>query len=228
MVSLFQKYLDWRRQKFPSSKYDVDWRHREIMIRLNSIEKKLIEKLDKDIHLTPSNSPETQRLVRNALRYLRPHKVENYNKVRIGGPSDGGYILLDDFNHIDLALSFGISDNDAWDLEIAKKDIQVLQFDHTVDDAPSSHKFLRFHRKMVSNTTSDQSVTLSELVSNHPKSNKPNIILKIDIETCEWDIFDQSDDEVLSQISQIICEYHNLSRLEEQDSITERCVFLKN
>ena len=35
-------------------------------------------------------------------------EVLGYNKIRIGSKADGGYILLNDFNNIKIAYSFGI------------------------------------------------------------------------------------------------------------------------
>jgi len=50
-------------------------------------------------------------------------------------------------------------------------------------------------------------------VATHSKLDAPDLILKIDIEGCEWDVFDHATDAALSKLAQIICEFHDLSHL---------------
>lgn len=47
-------------------------------------------------------------------------------KVRIGSKTDGGYILLNDFENIKIAYSFGISNEISFDKELADKNIDVF------------------------------------------------------------------------------------------------------
>jgi hypothetical protein len=140
-------------------------------------------------------------------------KVNEFDKIRVGSDADGGYIQLDDYNRLSLALSLGIGSNDDWDIATAKKGIPVKQFDHTIDCAPSNHSLLYFKCKKISGTKSADTVTLSELIAEHLDRSQPNIILKIDIESGEWDVFDHTNSETLSRIAQIVCEFHDLHKL---------------
>ena len=81
------------------------------------------------------------------MRLLRPQRALGTTKVRIGSEHDGGYVMLDDFQGLDRALSFGVCDNDSWDLQVAERGIPVEQFDHSVEEAPSNHELLHFHKK---------------------------------------------------------------------------------
>ena len=38
-----------------------------------------------------------------------------------------------------------------------------------------------------------------------------NLIMKIDVEGCEWDIFKEVESEVIGQFAQIIVEFHELT-----------------
>lgn len=203
-----KKYHQWRRRTLPPAVADIEWRHEQLAGRLDKIEQTISNRFPETV-----SSPALQREITAALRILEPKAVADFQKIRVGSAGDGGYVQLDDLQGVSHALSFGISDNDDWDLAIANAGIPVEQFDHSVEKAPSSHALLHFHRKMIAVEATAQSATLPDLVARHSRSDNPDVILKIDIEGCEWDVFDHASDEVLSKLSQIICEFHDLSHL---------------
>ena len=67
--------------------------------------------------------------------------------MRIGTNSDGGYILLDIFENVKIAYSFGISTEISFDKALADKNIDVYMYDHTIEKLPFSN--LKFHWKKV-------------------------------------------------------------------------------
>ena len=56
---------------------------------------------------------------------IYPKKVIGKNKILLGRKSDGCYVLLDDFENIKIAYSFGISNMIQFDDELAKRGIDV-------------------------------------------------------------------------------------------------------
>jgi hypothetical protein len=163
--------------------------------------------------LDSSLSPQLQREILGLLRFLEPEKVNGHVKIRVGTNGDGGYVQLDDLAGISRAFSFGIGNNDDWDVAMAQAGVPVEQFDHSVERAPSNHPLLHFHRKMISAHAGVETITVSDLVAAHSKLAAPDLILKIDIENGEWDVFDNTPDAVLAKFVQIVCEFHNLSHL---------------
>lgn len=57
---------------------------------------------------------------------LSSMEILGYNKIRIGRKADGGYILLNDFNNIKFAYSFGISSEISFEKELAEKKFLYL------------------------------------------------------------------------------------------------------
>lgn len=164
-----------------------------------------------------AGSFEMQNRALRLLRLLRPRKVVGYSKIRLGSPNDGGYILIDDFQDIDAAFSFGIEQNAAWDLEIAARGIKVFQFDHTIEVPPAASDLLIFEPKQIAADPGAGKETLSDLVRRHRRHDKnATLILKIDIEHDEWPVFDATPLEDFNSFSQIICEFHGFMFLVDQ------------
>ncbi|GEP12796.1 hypothetical protein [Methylobacterium gnaphalii] len=141
-----------------------------------------------------------------------PYRAKGFEKVRIGSDADGGYVMIDDFAGIELALSFGIDINVDWDLGIAARDIRVQQYDHTVAEAPEKHPLLSFYSKRIAAAGNDEnSTSIGYILDQAGISEEASAILKIDIESDEWPVFDECDAAHLAKFSQILVEFHNFS-----------------
>ncbi|WJR76376.1 hypothetical protein [Bradyrhizobium sp. NP1] len=163
-----------------------------------------------------ASSNARQRIIKLA-KLLKPHSAIGQSKVRIGRKNDGGYVCLDDFKGIKGAFSFGIFNDVSWDSEIADRGIIVYQFDHTVDGPPTANPNFRFEKKRIvaSGGNTPTSTTISSLLTQLGDVAPSSLILKIDIEHEEWEVFEKVSDEELSKFSQIICEFHSFSRVIE-------------
>jgi tetratricopeptide (TPR) repeat protein len=155
------------------------------------------------------------RAIINTLRLLKPNKAVGFDKIRIGSAADGGYIQLNDFTNISHAISLGISTDDNWDISLALRGIPVDQFDHSILEAPTSHRLLNFSRTKISAHRSAGTVTLEDIVAPYSRPGVPDLILKMDIESDEWDVLDNTSAEILSRFAQVICEYHSFHLLRE-------------
>jgi hypothetical protein len=175
-----------------------------------------------------AGSFETQRRSLEVLRLLTPYRAKGVRKARFGSPNDGGYILIDDFDSIDAALSFGIGDNVEWDVSVADRGVPVYQFDHTIDAPPVSRQDLIFAKKRVVPQVAPGCETLNELAERHGKAGVPSLILKIDIEADEWAVFDVTTAAALSCFAQIVGEFHGFgSMIDPQWNARARRVFEK-
>jgi hypothetical protein len=209
-MTLKESFNRLRKNTFPPSINDMEWRFNELNARIQAVQRFVDSRI-----IQKECEQETQRLIRELFRLITPMQAQGVKKIRVGSAHDGGYVQLDDLEHVSLALSFGICDDDNWDMAMAARGIKVWQYDHTINHAPSSHPLLVFHKKMVSSESSSDAITLSELVVAHEETETPNIFLKIDIEGDEWKVFDATPESHLNRIAQIVCEFHNLSQLSE-------------
>lgn len=210
-MSIWSKYHSLRRKMLFPTVADIEWRHEELVARMIEIDKRV----NPVVLMGGNPSNESQELIRQFLRMLAVYEVVGEQKTRIGSPGDGGYIQIDDFKGVEYALSLGINDNDDWDLEIAKKGIPVQQFDHSIDSAPSKHPLLSFYKKKITSNTNVNEISLNDIIQGLKCNNNPNILLKMDIEGYEWEVLESCDDEQLSRVTQITCEFHGFSRLLE-------------
>ena len=141
---------------------------------------------------------------------LRPKGVLGKNKLRIGVNSDGGYILLNDFENIKIAYSFGIGNELSFEKELADKNIDVFMFDHTIEALPFTNP--KFHWNKIGITykkgENNNTKTLNEILEGNGHTKEKDMILKLDIEGCEWNILNEMNPDVLIQFKYIVIEFH--------------------
>ena len=142
---------------------------------------------------------------------MAPRRVTGHRKIRVGGRTDGGYVMLDDFSKLQTAFSLGVGPNVDWDYAIAERGIAVHQFDHTVTGPPRRHSGFHFNRRRIdaqaSGDTDNLETVLEKSGSTAPFSN----LLKLDIEGSEWALLAEADPATLSRFPQILCESHDLA-----------------
>lgn len=153
----------------------------------------------------------TEQELIDIMALLRPHKAEGYSKVRIGQPYDGGYVHIDDFKDIKLAIGGGLNNDDSWELAMLEKGIPVIAFDHSpgyiyqnVDRGYTWYK-LPMQGYGSNNSTLD---LMLPLYADH------SVIAKIDIEGDEWEMFRFTQLENLNKFRQIVVEFHNFPMVE--------------
>ena len=139
-----------------------------------------------------------------------PMEVNGLKKIRIGKKSDGGYILLDDLQNVKIAYSIGISNEVSFDQALADKNIDIFMYDHTISNLPYNNP--KFHWQKIGlsgkKTISNNMKMLNELIEENGHSNEKNMILKIDIESSEWEVFQDISSNILKQFKFIIGEFH--------------------
>ena len=75
--------------------------------------------------------------------YILPKEVIGKKRILLGQKRDGCYVLLDDFQDVKIAYSFGIDGNVIFDEELAKRGIDIYMYDHTINRLPYRNE--KFH-----------------------------------------------------------------------------------
>ena len=133
--------------------------------------------------------------------------------LRVGQLNDGGYVMWDDFDGVRVAYSVGIERDVSWDIDMAKRGIQVYQYDHTIDSPPEICSNFHFSKKGLTGiwrSEHPEMETLPRLIAQNGHSRERNMVLKMDIEGSERSVLREIDINTLRQFSQIVIEFHDL------------------
>ena len=208
---LFWKYLINKKNKEGNGKIIIQ----------NNKNNTEIEKKIKLLKQMTNNDENEYRAMKNCLEndpdqleciypYLNTKDVVGKKRILLGHKRDGCYVLLDDFEGIRVAYSFGISNNVHFDDALAKRGIDVYMYDHTINKLPYEHE--KFHWKKIGlcgkNTVDPNLKTLEDLIKENGHTSEKNMILKMDIEYYEWDSLIDLKEETLNQFKYIAVEYH--------------------
>ena len=157
------------------------------------------------------------------MQFLKSLNVYNVNsqKIRIGNPHDGGYILNDQLiSHTKKLVSIGIGGEDSFEIDFAEKypSIPIDMYDGTYPCSNICQKFNnRIHKDIfyyqynVGNN--DNEIKLFDIIHKSPQ----DTLLKIDIEGGEYTIFDNLllEDNIIG----LIIEIHDTHQSYNQDKI---------
>ena len=160
----------------------------------------------------PPAGPADQRLLEFA-RLIRPWTDEGLELVRVGGESDGGYVMANDFD-VAGAISIGIGSDVSWDVDLANRGIHVAMFDPTIRKPANPVPHARFHKLGLGPKELGRSYrSLAQIVDIAGWPVDSDLILKIDIEGDEWQSLVECQPVLLSRFRQVVVEFHDLRRL---------------
>lgn len=142
--------------------------------------------------------------------------LDGQGVLRLGNSSDGGYVLMDCLNTNIACLSFGIGNDPSFDYDVSKFVSNVYMFDHTIADVPNLRPNMFFYKTALKNKVSDQAITLDSVAVSLKIESE--YILKIDIEGDEWKVLADVTPSVLLKAQQILIEFHNLNRLDSDET----------
>jgi len=147
---------------------------------------------------------------------------------RYGEEYDGGYLMCMDAYvgdrpaAVKAAYSMGVEHHDKWSNDVSTRmSIPVYQFDCTVDRAPEVCHNCHFFDKCIKSSDGHednfpyQSWSMREVLANtgHADAADRTLLMKMDIESSEWAIYESESQNLLRKFEQIIVEFHNLGNV---------------
>lgn len=138
------------------------------------------------------------------LKELLTPRSLGLTKIRVGAPTDGGYILAAELipRHR-IVYSLGIGGDCSFDAALAETCDRVLMFDGTIPGLPQHHPKFQFY-----NTNVDSRLMNASLDVLPESEYQHDILLKMDIEGSEYELFGGLRLDNLLKISQICMELH--------------------
>jgi hypothetical protein len=156
------------------------------------------------------NTYEIADRVSNIKNLLKTSTPLNTKFIRKGSAGDGGYVIADDIKSNDYLVSFGIDNNVDFEKSISEYGCKSDLYDNSIEELPSYVKNSTFFKKTIG--IHENEISLGKSLKNITE----DIILKVDIEGSEWDIFSQVSLEDLSKCRQILIEVHWMQNLNDE------------
>ena len=149
----------------------------------------------------------------NELReLLRPYSVDNDKLIRLGVKSDGGYILNQKaIDNIELCYTYGVGTDISFEEDLLKlnPNVTVHLYDHTVN-SPTLSKGMIYHKEGLAGFKQPNLDSFfNHLKINNDSLNK-KILLKLDAEEAEYDLFKYYPISHFKTLSAIVLEIHNI------------------
>lgn len=149
--------------------------------------------------------------IESFLRTIRPVETQ-HPLIRVGGDSDGGYLIPDDLAGISACFSPGVSTVAHFEEELAGRGIKCFLADASVDAPPVSSDLFDFERKFLGAEAGGDYITLQDWVS-RKAPDAGDMILQMDIEGAEYRVILSTDSKALRRFRILVIEFHNLASI---------------
>lgn len=175
---------------------------------MNKFTKNLILKILSigKIHLTRLTDKDELQSLLNRLQPISCGK----ELIRLGPKGDGGYLVPDDLAGIKACFSPGVGSISGFESDCANMGMNVFMADKSVEKLPESHELFQFTKKYIGVTTNDDFMTLDDWVASSMPESQDELLLQIDVEGSEYEIFLGASDRLLKRFRIIVAEFHML------------------
>jgi hypothetical protein len=138
----------------------------------------------------------------------RPYDTE-YGKVRYGKKGDGGYVIANSSFGAKAIFGYGVDRDVSFENELSSKwNVPAFVFDHTITSKPRTGPNVQFVPEGIAAEDRAPCFTLEKHLKQFGYENS-EILLKMDVENCEWDVLRGAD---LSRVTQLVIEMHEMER----------------
>jgi len=146
------------------------------------------------------------------IRKLRPLDCGK-DLIRIGERRDGGYLLPNDLEGIHYCFSPGVSTVADFESHLANLNIRSFLADYSIDSPPVEKPEFTFDKKFLGANDTDIFFTLKSWRDKYLKGYTGDLLLQMDIEGFEYEVFISTPADILNQFRIMVIEFHSLDKL---------------
>src|SRR5262245_55497579 len=150
--------------------------------------------------------------VRDLISALHPLTC-NRELIRLGPNGDGGYLVPNDLEGIEACFSPGVGDVAGFELDCAKRGLNVFLADGSVESPPTTHERFTFCKKYIGATTESDFLSLEDWVARSTGGSHGDLILQMDIEGHEYETLLAAPRSLLKRFRIMVVEFHGLENL---------------
>lgn len=147
----------------------------------------------------------------NLVKKLRPLKTR-FDLVRVGGLSDGGYLLPDDLEGIAACFSPGVAGTATFEMDLLQsRGISSHLADFSVDGPPMNFQPGSFTKKFIGTANDEMFITLDKWVDDQGENvHGKDLLLQMDIEGWEYPTLLSTSEETLKKFRIVVLELHDI------------------
>jgi hypothetical protein len=139
----------------------------------------------------------------------------NHELIRVGGESDGGYLIPDDLEGIGTCFSPGVSSIADFELGMASRGIHCFLADYSVERPPVENPLFHFEKKFLGPAVDSVHTTLEDWVQRNAPDQR-EFLLQMDIEGGEYGVIFDTSAETLRKFRILVIEFHAFGSLCDQ------------
>jgi hypothetical protein len=133
--------------------------------------------------------------------------------IRIGGASDGGYLIPNDLLGVSACVSPGVAETMDFEKDIWEKfRIPSFMYDGSIEVPKNLGPGQKFFKKYVGPASTDIYISMGEILSKHLIRNEGDLIGQIDIESSEYFFLNSTSDADLKRFRILVIEFHEIDR----------------
>jgi hypothetical protein len=142
-------------------------------------------------------------------------QIEFFPLIRVGGDLDGGYWIPDVLDKVDFCFSPGYGGMKSFENELSLYGITSFICDSRYKEIPDLKDSQFFYNFSLSSGTNllENLISLKYWIDKSPASISTNLLLQMDIEGAEYDIFYSLERETIDKFGVIAIEIHDLQSL---------------
>ena len=133
--------------------------------------------------------------------------------LRLGPDGDGGYLVPNDLNDIGACFSPGVSFVSGFEKECAERGMKIFLADRSVDGPAENHDLFSFTKHFIGSYTTEGFLTIDGWVNDSVEDNDTDLMLQIDIEGFEYEVFLSATEKLMKRFRVIVVEFHELDKL---------------